>query len=180
MSVLMAPWVGHWPSWVKAACWLAPLGLGAYLGWSEWALRKALVPPAEVSRAAAVAPPLAQVNPAAIATVMGLGSEVEALRSAEPLTLRASFVSSSGLSRALLADADGERIYQVGERLPGGSVLRRVEARHVLLWRQGREELLPLQLAGERTLQPAVAQGAGPAPLRPSFLRPAAEPFQSD
>lgn len=45
----------------------------------------------------------------------------------------------------MLADAAGSRIYQVGERLPGGSVLRRVEASHVLLWRNGREERLALR-----------------------------------
>ncbi|MNJ16938.1 hypothetical protein D3C77_112080 [compost metagenome] len=176
-----APRLGHWPAWVKAACWLVPLGYGGYLGWQERALRTALAQPAELASAAVAVGPQGQVNPIAIATVMGLGAQGEGVRSAEPLTLRASFVASSGASRALLAGASGERMYRVGESLPGGSVLRRVEIDQVVLWRQGREELLPLQLASERALQPAPGPGAGRASAQgPSFFRPAAEPFQSD
>lgn len=58
--------------------------------------------------------------------------------------LRGIFVSSTGDSTALLAIAGSQRRYSVGERLPSGSVLRRIEADRVLLWRNGREEVLPL------------------------------------
>ena len=85
-----------------------------------------------------------------MATVLGLTQGTTLLPSAEPLTLQASFVFGNGLSKALLADSQGSRIYLVGERLPGGSVLRRVEANQVVLWNKGREERL--------TLQPSVAR----------------------
>jgi len=172
---------GRWPVWVKVACAVLPLTYGAYLGWNEWALRTALLQPGAQAPALAEAPPRAPVNPSAIVTVMGLAAPQEGVRSAEPLTLRASFVSSTGHSRALLAGSDGERLYRVGERLPGGSVLRRVEIDQVVLWRQGREELLPLHVTGSRMLQPATTQTHAAAPVpNPSFLRPAAEPLQSD
>jgi len=152
------------------------------LSWREWALRDALA--VQQERAAphipiVDAPP--QLNPGAIATVLGLAAQSALVRSAEPLTLRASFVSSTGESRALLAGADGERIYQVGENLPGGSVLRRVEVTQVVLWRKGREELLPLQLTGERALRALEAGDQNPAPaLSPIHLRPTADLRQSD
>ncbi|WP_343038517.1 type II secretion system protein N [Pseudomonas izuensis] len=89
--------------------------------------------------------PRAPLDTSAILTVFGLSAETPLLPSAEPLTLQASFVRDSGLSRALLADGQGSRIYQVGDQLPGGSVLRRVEANQAVLWNKGREEVLTLQ-----------------------------------
>jgi type II secretory pathway component PulC len=77
---------------------------------------------------------------------MGMAAHGALARSIEPLKLRASFVSTSGDSRALLAGADGQSIYRVGESLPGGSALRRVEPGRVVLWRNGREEFLSLEL----------------------------------
>lgn len=150
--------------------------------WKEWALREAMAMQRELPVAsAAVVDSRAQLNPAAVATVLGLAAESALVRSAEPLTLRASFVSSTGESRALLAGPDGERIYQVGESLPGGSVLRRVEIAQVVLWRKGREELLPLQLTGGRSLQSVKSgdQSRAPEPS-PLYLRPTADLRQSD
>lgn len=160
-----------------------PLGYGAFLAWGEWTLRDALVVQLQKLPApsAAVVDARTQLNPGAIATVLGLAAESALVRSAEPLTLRASFVSSTGESRALLAGADGERIYQVGDSLPGGSVLRRVEITQVVLWRKGREELLPLQLAGGRSLQAVKAGSQSPTPTpSPHYLRPTADLRQSD
>lgn len=159
-----------------------PLGYAAILTWREWALREAMAVPRELPvPPAAVVDSQAPLNPAAIATVLGLAMESELVRSAEPLTLRASFVSSTGESRALLAGADGERIYRVGESLPGGSVLRRVEITQVVLWRKGREELLPLQLTGGRSLRAVKAGGQSPSPApSPHYLRPTADLRQSE
>ncbi|MFW0758180.1 type II secretion system protein N [Pseudomonas sp. H11T01] len=173
---------GHWPALLKIVLLVLLLGYTAFLAWSAWALREAMVVQRELPvPPAAVVDSRAQLNPAAIATVLGLAAQNELVRSAEPLTLRASFVSSTGESRALLAGPDGERIYQVGESLPGGSVLRRVEITQVVLWRKGREELLPLQLAGERSLLAVKGEGPSPA-LKPSslYFRPAADLRQSD
>lgn len=165
----------RWPVLLGAVLWALPLAYGAYLLVSEVRVRERLVgdsaPPATP---AASVQPAAVFNPQAIATVMGLGEQAAAVPSAEPLTLRASFVASHGLSRALLADAGGERVYHVGDRLPGGSVLRRVEVSRVVLWRQGREEsltLLPTPAQPLLTLNPTDARPR-PAPLH---LRPSAD-----
>jgi len=165
-----------WPVLLRVGLLVIPLGYAGLLLWQEWVLREVIVreselpvPPAAVISARPV------LNPAAVATVLGLGSENAPVRSAEPLTLRASFVSSTGESRALLAGPEGERLYTVGERLPGGSVLRRVDIVQAVLWRNGREELLPL-LNGARALRRVNAEGPnlapGPALL---YLRPAAD-----
>lgn len=159
-----------------------PLAYGAFLTWGEWTLRDALLVQRQLpAPSTVVVDKRTQLNPGAIATVLGLAAESALVRSAEPLTLRASFVSSTGESRALLAGADGERIYQVGESLPGGSILRRVEITQVVLWRKGREELLALQLNGRRSLQAVKAGGQSPAPApSPHYLRPTADLRQSD
>ncbi|CAD5203758.1 type II secretion system protein N [Pseudomonas sp. FEN] len=153
-----------------------PLGYAALSLWSERAFRQALptVPAVEIgsrSMATERTPP----NHLAVATVMGLVVQGPLVRSAESLKLQASFVSSSGDSRALLTGADGQRIYRVGESLPGGSVLRRIESGRVLLWRNGREELLALEPPGRTTLQ--ALKGSGPdgtAPASSRYLRPTA------
>ncbi|MNP63797.1 hypothetical protein D3C76_1592380 [compost metagenome] len=101
------------------------------------------------------------------------------LVSAEPLTLQASFVRSSGVSSALLADAQGPRMYQVGERLPGGSVLRRVEANQVVLWNKGREERLALQPPAAQLLRRLESPGEMPGPaVSARFLRPFSGPSE--
>lgn len=158
------------------------LSYAAFLSWSEWVLREAMA----VQRERPVTPSAiidsrAPLNPAAIATVFGLAAKSALVRSAEPLTLRASFVSNRGESRALLAGAEGERIYRLGESLPGGSVLRRVEITQVVLWRKGREELLPLHLMGKRALLAVKGEGRSPVSKpSPLYLRPATDLRQSD
>jgi type II secretory pathway component PulC len=111
--------------------------------------------------------------------VLGFTTEGSLKASAEPLTLQAIFVVSNGLSKALLADAQGPRLYQVGDRLPGGSVLRRIENHQVLLWNKGREERLALQAPAERFLQPAESPGTVKAPTTSArYLRPLAGPSE--
>ncbi|QXI28963.1 type II secretion system protein N [Pseudomonas vanderleydeniana] len=149
-----------------------PLAYGAWLAWGEWAFRRDLpVAPAvaPINSASPVAQPL---NHAAVVTVLGLQARDALARSAEPLQLRASFVASSGASSALLAGTREQRMYRVGDSLPGGSVLRRVEAGRVVLWRNGREEMLALERPARRSLAPlGSATPAGAAPS--SHLRPA-------
>ncbi|MCF4998063.1 hypothetical protein GIW70_16865 [Pseudomonas syringae] len=108
----------------------------------------------------------------AVAIVFGLADEIALRRSAEALTLQASFVLAAGLSGALLADSQGARFYRVGDPLPGGSVLRRVELQHVVLWNKGREESLPLApstTAFLRRIQAPVIPSPAPSAR---FLRP--------
>lgn len=164
------------PVLLRAGLLMVPLGYAGFLTWQEWALREVMVEQRELPVSpAAVIETRPALNPVAVATVLGLGPESAQVRSAEPLTLRASFVSSTGEARALLAGPEGERLYTVGERLPGGSVLRRVDIAQAVLWRNGREELLPL-LTGVRALRRVNAEVPGlvPGPAL-LYLRPAAE-----
>jgi hypothetical protein len=160
------------PTWALA---LVPLLYGAFLAGQEWRFRQALAREVPVVADAPVAPVRDLPNVQAVATVLGLTPEGAQAPSAEPITLQASFVADQGLSRALLADAAGPRIYQVGERLPGGSVLRRVEASHVTLWRNGREERLALQPAAKPLLRRLGLEDGRHAALHSSqYLRPVA------
>ncbi|WP_338526689.1 type II secretion system protein N [Pseudomonas batumici] len=159
-----------------------PLGYAALSLWGERGFRQALptLPTQQASSRSAPAE-RAPLNHAAVATVMGLAAQGTLARSAEPLKLQASFVSSAGDSRALLAGAEGQRIYRVGESLPGGSVLRRIEIGRVLLWRNGREELLSLESPGRTTLQAIKSSAPGAsAPASSLYLRPTATKRQSE
>jgi type II secretory pathway component PulC len=155
-------------------CWcVLPVSCAVFLVWQERDFREQLALPPSL-----VTPPSATTarepfQAAAVASVFGLSTDATPQPSAEPLTLQGSFVVSQGLSKALLGNAQGSRLYQVGERLPGGSVLRRVEARQVVLWNNGREELLTLLPSTSRFLQrvdPAVA--AQPVIRSARYLRP--------
>lgn len=130
-----------------------PVGYAVLLVWQEWHWRERLSSPPLPVVAPTTVPVNVPLDATAVASVLGLTEGSALLASAEPLTLQASFILSSGLSRALLADAQGPRMYQVGERLPGGSVLRRVEAHQVVLWNKGREERLALRPSAARFLR---------------------------
>lgn len=159
----------------KALLVLVPLLYGVFLAGQEWRFRQALARVVPVVTGPQAVPVRALPNAQAVATVLGLSPEGAQAPSAEPITLQASFVAGQGLSRALLADATGPRMYQVGERLPGGSVLRRVEASHVTLWRNGREERLALQQAAKPLLRRLALEDGRHATLHSSqYLRPVA------
>jgi len=160
---------------------LLPVGYSVFLAWQEWRFREFFVrPPLTVTTVTAAPATLRDaLDATAVATVLGLTTQTALLASAEPLTLQASFVVSSGLSRALLTDAQGSRMYQVGERLPGGSVLRRVEANQVVLWNKGREERLTLQPPVARFLRPVdFPVDARPPVISTRYLRPIIGPSE--
>lgn len=179
------------PVWhnLHPAHWrLRPVGLllaslGAYLCLlmgQEWQFRQqfwaAPLPPMPAVQAAPAPVPL---DATAVATLFGLNPKTALLASAEALTLQASFVRRLGLSSALLADAQGVHRYQVGERLPGGSVLRRIETDQVVLWNKGREERLRLQGPATPFLRRVdAASGAASALASPRFFRPLSGPSQ--
>ncbi|AMZ73043.1 MULTISPECIES: type II secretion system protein N [Pseudomonas] len=154
---------------------LVPLLYGILLAGQEWRFHQGLGRDVPVPADPPMVPVRDLLNVQAVATVLGLAPEGAQAPSAEPITLQASFVAGQGLSRALLADAAGPRIYQVGERLPGGSVLRRVEAGHVTLWRNGREERLSLQQDAKPLLRRLTPEDGHHATLvSTQYLRPVA------
>ena len=164
----------HLPLILKVLLWGACFGYGGHLAWQEWLYRQALAAPVIAQARPAPAPALEPFQPEAIASVLGLAPEGALAHSAEPLELRASLVSSHGASQALLAGSQQARFYRVGERLPGGSVLRRVEVSHVVLWRNNREERLLLKPPSRHVL-PASQTPATPAQATSLYLRPLAE-----
>lgn len=158
---------------------LIPVAYAVFLGWQEWRFRQSVVVPVPAAIAQTAVPSREQVDATAVATVLGFATAATRQASTEPLTLQASFVVTSGLSRALLADSQGSRIYQVGDRLPGGSVLRRVEPGQVVLWNKGREELLSLQSSAASFLRPFDLRASPHAARIPArYLRPISGPSE--
>ncbi|ROR52617.1 UNVERIFIED_ORG: type II secretion system (T2SS) protein C [Pseudomonas psychrophila] len=166
--------IRHLPLILKVLLWGTCFGYGAHLAWQEWLYRQALAVPVIAPARPAPAPALEPFQPEAIASVLGLAPQGALAHSAEPLELRASLVSSHGASQALLAGSQQARFYRVGERLPGGSVLRRIEVSYVVLWRNNREERLLLKPPGRHVL-PAGQTPATPAQATSLYLRPLAE-----
>jgi hypothetical protein len=156
-----------------SVCWLAlPVGCAVFLAWQEREFRERLASPSPDVETLQTVPVREQLETASIAIVFVLTTEATPQPSAEPLTLQASFVSS-GLSKALLGNAQGSRLYQMGERLPGGSVLRRIEPHQVVLWNKGREELLTLAPSGARFLKGLESSvDSLPVTTTTRFLRP--------
>jgi type II secretory pathway component PulC len=162
-------------SFARHALWLVPLLHGVFLAGQEWRFRHSLGREVPVVGESPVVAVERSPNVQAVATVLGLAPAGAHLPSAEPMTLQASFVVTHDLSRALLADTAGARIYRVGERLPSGSVLRRVEADHVTLWRNGREERLALQQEAKPWLRRLSPEDERPATAHSSqYIRPVA------
>lgn len=155
------------------------VGYAVFVAWQEWHFRERMPRLSSIVTPTAPSPVRASLDATSVAMVFGLTTQATAQASAEPLTLLASFVVSNGLSKALLADAQGPRLYQVGERLPGGSVLRRVESSQVLLWNKGREERLALQPPAARFLQSVESSATVKTPTSPArYLRPFTGPSE--
>lgn len=173
---------GSLPILFRTALLVLPLSYASVLLWQERAWRNTLPKVENLPASPAPARDERQAfNPRAIAAVLGLAGQDAPARSTEALVLRASFVSSAGDSRALLAGAEGQRTYQVGDTLPGGSVLRRVEVAQAVLWRDGREEVLPLETTGKPTLR-LLERDVHNAVVEPSshHLQPTTHRDQSD
>lgn len=167
--------------WLKVLAVALPAGYGLTLAWQEWQFRQAQTTVVQAPVPVETQQVAAPLNTLAVATVLGLAGQGNLLNSSEPLTLLATLISRGSESRALLAGQENERFYRAGERLPGGSLLRRIEPSHVVLWRQGREEVLMLRPVGERFLQVFESPPEVLAPeLSARHLRPMAEQRRSD
>lgn len=98
---------------------------------------------------------------------------------ATPLNLRlvGIFFMERGGDRALalIAESNGpERGYRIGESLPGGARLQRIQRDHVVVSRSGREEMLKLPKLGETA--PASAPMMAPPDTPEPPPEPAAQP----
>lgn len=156
-----------------------PLAYGTYLLVEERAYRRALAStPVQASLPAAPAQTLALPDPGSLLLALGFKAPAVPGPGSEPARLRGILVATHGQSSAWLDVAAHPRRYTVGERLPSGSVLRRIEADRVLLWRHGREEVLRLAGAAPPLLKPAHAMPhqTGPVHLRPVTVAPGGEP----
>lgn len=158
---------------LRHVCWLTlPVSGAVFLAWQEREFRAHLATPSPDIGIALTAPVREPLETTSIAIVFGLTTGAATPPSTEPLTLQASFISS-GVSKALLANAQGSRLYQVGEQLPGGSILRRIESHQVLLWNKGREEMLTLVAPGARFLKGLeISVDPQPSTTAAGFLRP--------
>ncbi|WP_322365550.1 type II secretion system protein N [Pseudomonas sp. Teo4] len=91
----------------------------------------------------------------ALAVAFGFQPAGAPMPSQLDITLKACFVSSHGEARALVAGAGGEAVYRVGDRLPEGGVLRRIENRAITLWFNGREQVVALSGSKSTIFQPS-------------------------
>lgn len=158
---------------------ILPLSCGVFVVWQEWLFREQFAQALPAMTTVTTEPAHVPLDATAVATVFGLSPDITLRASTEPLVLQACFVVGSGLSRALLVDAQGSRLYQVGERLPGGSVLRRVEVDQVVLWNNGREERLTLQSPAAPFLRPFESPTELHNPVASArFLRPLSGPSE--
>lgn len=147
------------------------LAVATVLTWQERRFRQgqaalSIIPPAPNTLPAQV-----DQTPAALAALFGLMPVAGNVPSHEALELRAVFFASAGRSRVLLGDAKRQSMHRVGDRLPGASVIRRIERDAVVLWREGREERLQLVQAAPVFALAGSAPGARPLP--PELLVPA-------
>ncbi|MBF8721137.1 type II secretion system protein N [Pseudomonas guariconensis] len=105
-----------------------------------------------------VAPASAAEKPLPVATLalaFGFQAPGQPQSSRSDITLKATFVSSQGDARALVKSANGDAIHRVGDRLPGGGVLRRIDVRSIVLWLNGREEVVSLSASASPVFQPS-------------------------
>lgn len=159
----------------SAGLLLLPVTYGAFVVWQEVQFRKHFAGPPQVVEITATPSLREALDGTAVASVLGLMPETAQQVSGQSLKLLASFVASKGLSKAILADAEGQRLYRVGELLPGGSTLRRVGIDHAVLWNKGHEERLMLQSEGNRFPRRLESRTQSPVPATSMrFLRPLA------
>ncbi|UVL66619.1 hypothetical protein [Pseudomonas sp. B21-031] len=102
---------------------------------------------ASAVQARATTPPPAPeqtLSTVALALAFGFSAPGQQSSNQAGIVLKACFVSSRGDAWALVASREGEGVHRVGDRLAGGSVLRRIDVRSITLWVDGREEVVPL------------------------------------
>lgn len=111
------------------------------------------------------------LSTASLVLAFGLSSPDGQPAGRADLVLKACFIPSRGEARALVGSRDGDALYRVGDRLPDGSVVRRIEVRSITLWDGSVEQ--SVAMSGSRPsifLTSGSAAVAGPAPADPPRL----------
>ncbi|MGE7990374.1 type II secretion system protein N [Pseudomonas sp. NPDC089554] len=145
----------NWASSRRHAVWVAlPALMGAFLLWREGQARAHWQAPLPMLGSPAAVDTQGPLPAATMALAFGFQAVDAKASTRSDITLKASFVSSLGEARALISNNAKDAIYRVGDRLPGGGVVRRIEARAITLWVEGREETLALAGATGTLLRP--------------------------
>ncbi|WP_156340881.1 hypothetical protein [Pseudomonas sp. NBRC 111124] len=153
--------------------WVAiPLLTLVMLGWRE-ATRPDVVEPVGQDSVASASPVQEPLPTVTLALAFGFSEPGQRFASQAGLVLKPCFIPSRGQPRALVGGREGDSFYSVGSRLPGGSVLRRIEVGAITLWVDGREETLTLSSDRARVfVQSGSSAVRAPAPSdSPRLLR---------
>lgn len=148
--------------------WLVPLlATAGLLLAAELRYRAAGESRQTVPAAAASAPKPQPLAAQALPLAFGI-RPVGPLASQLALTLKACFISSQGESRALIASADGQAVYRVGDELPGGARLRQIDNQSITVWFNSGEQRLSLAAGGQPVLRPVASHETGSPSSTPS------------
>lgn len=131
------------------------LATGALLTWREMANPVVADVATPVLPAVSASTAQKPLPVATLALAFGFQAPGQPQSSRSDITLKATFVSSQGDARALVKSANGDAIHRVGDRLPGGGVLRRIDVRSIVLWLNGREEVVSLSASASPVFQPS-------------------------
>nr|WP_237142281.1 type II secretion system protein N [Pseudomonas gregormendelii] len=148
-------------TWLGVAACLLLCAWLSWLGHGSWLLSNA-TPTSEANHQASARPvATAPLNNSAIARLFGAVPAADTLNTPRvPLDLLGSLLESNPqLSRALIGSPQGSRFYQIGQPLPGGGSLRRIDATQVLILRNGVEQTLTLATAKTSLLTPSPPAG---------------------
>ncbi|MBA1241217.1 hypothetical protein [Pseudomonas japonica] len=128
--------------------WALPVVMAAGAGWlvyRVWQAPLPATPPLPSVAAKPISAP-ATLSPQVIARLFGLPSGAPLAQARTALKLKACVVAGEH-SRILVEHAGLVQAYRIGDRLPDGSQVRRVNAGHAVLWQRGEEVVLALRQA---------------------------------
>ncbi|WXL24658.1 type II secretion system protein N [Ectopseudomonas mendocina] len=141
---------------MRGATALLLLGWLLWLGYDAWQQLHTLQTQANIAPPVTPPAPRETPDPLAIAQLFGVLPETaDDSRPEVPLSVLAILQAHTAEhSRALIASPEGSRFYHLGELLPGGAVLRQINATDVLIQRLGNEQSLPLNIPNSSLLTP--------------------------
>jgi type II secretory pathway component PulC len=153
-------------------CALGCYGLFLYVNLQAWTTSQDFTPAPiiEVNRTAKPGSPAM----GEVVDLFGLTSHQSGptARSVERLEFVGSYRSNEPAASFVVLAASGiEKVYRVGELLPGGSQLRRVEPGRAVLWYEGREQVLELDQTPVTLIPSTGKRGQLPLPTPLQYMR---------